>query len=185
MKTSHLILIIAAVLCLAIILSLTVYYTIDHMSWYFGRFDDKIGHSLSEEYSSVVYGDKKSNANIEFGEYAYKELDTSDYAGNPYLKKVESDDVDVLCDAVELFESVMRDLSDVSGDVKNINDKYAFDKSVIDESDYYYANYTYDNMGATGLENCTEIKIYCFDTEKQILYYFYVDRVGTKNVYGI
>ncbi len=126
-------------------------------------------YEREEFYSSGGFQDY-----TDYGKYYFSKV--PNFEENEYFAPVGTSDIEVLCGYVDNFDSWVNAIAagayTESG--RALVENYDLDRTVIDESDYFYI---YDKMGEPIGESEYEqyecYDVYIFDTSSCILYYFH------------
>ena len=134
--------------------------------------EDKILISLGEYKNSVYYTHGEFQDYTDYAKYYY---DSVDFTENEYFKKIQKSDLTKINEHLDDFESWVETYRE-NDSSQEIVVNYDFDRSIIDNEDYFYIdsekiNTTWDD--GTTTTTLANYNIYFFDMQMQILYYFH------------
>ena len=95
-----------------------------------------------------------------YAKFTYRNVSDEDLKSAESFKKTDKEKMDEILNYITEYKSFINNIKGMD-EVKNA---YDFDKSVINEGDYYYAIKNGEGFN---------IALYYFDIESQILYYFH------------
>ena len=134
--------------------------------------EDKILMSLGE-YESRVYCTEGEFQ--DFTDYAKYYYDIVDFTENEYFNKIQESDLTKINEHLEDFESWIETYRE-NDSSREIVVNYDFDRSIIDNEDYFYIDsetFTTAWDDGTTTTTLSNYDVYFFDTQTQILYYFH------------
>ncbi|MBP3330610.1 MAG: hypothetical protein J6L89_07235 [Clostridia bacterium] len=105
-----------------------------------------------------------------YAKFTYRNVTEEDLKEAEDFSRITKEDATKILHSISCYEDFINNMG-----MEEITENYDFDKSVVTEDDYYYMEsgegFYQDengNVSETGF-----ISLYYFDTESQILYYFY------------
>lgn len=126
----------------------------------------RVINSLPDYESRELFYEKDSFRNYtDYAKYTYKSVSEKDLLKTDYFRKITTDDTERILAHIEDFETWIPD---------EWAENYDFDKSVVSTDDFFYL-YTKAGQRFNQYSNYDEFdvyKLYYFDMDKQILYYF-------------
>ena len=140
-----------------LVLTLVAYFGFDYLEY----FSDPVLKELPVYRSKEFYSSGLWMDFTDYGKYKYKNINEDDFKSAESFSKTTDEDVQIILDCVESFESWVEQAED------DLKENYDFDKSVVSEGNYaYIQNYS---------PSSANFDIYYFDLDGQTLYYFHND----------
>ncbi len=143
-----------------LVIALAGYFGFDYLSY----FTNPILKELPIYRSKEIYSYGFWQDYTDYGKYFYKNVSEEDMESAESFKKVTKEDAEEIFKYIDGYESFINNFG--SDGIESIKEVFDFDKSVIDTGDYYYIS---------NGNSYTFFCMYYFDTDSQILYYFYND----------
>ena len=104
----------------------------------------------------------------DYAKYFYDNITAKDLESSEYFTMTTADDVEEILLHIDDFEGWV----DVCGG--ELKENYDFDKSVINDGDFFYVKTKYEEpIGQSTYGKFDNYSVYYFDFETQILYYFH------------
>lgn len=96
----------------------------------------------------------------DYAEITYKNVSEEDLKNTESFKKTDKENLDEILNYINKYESFINKINGMD----EVTDAYDFDKSVVNERDYYCMIKNSENFVTA---------LYYFDMESQVLYYFH------------
>jgi hypothetical protein len=147
------------------VLILTFLMLLSTTSCFFQSKQDKLLASVGKCENEQFWSSGGFQDYTDFGIYTYTEANLDD---NKYLSVVTEDDIEIFCSFVDDFEEWV-DAIEYSDPENELVLNYSFDRSVINEGDYFfiYEDEDYPKYGCYDL--------WFFDKQSNKLYYFHTN----------
>lgn len=110
--------------------------------------------------SKEIYSAESFTDCTYYAKFTYRNVSDEELKNTENFEQTTEDTMDEIITLVDGYESFINNI----GGMDEIKTSYDFDKSVINEGDYYYAIKNGEGFN---------IALYYFDIESQILYYFH------------
>ena len=130
--------------------------------------EDPVKASLGE-YENHQY--LRSGGFEEYTDYAKYYYTSADVSENPYLKRIDEQDLAVIDRHLDDFEMWIDTIKE-SEPSNEVVLNYDFDRTMIDAEDYIYID-SEERTWSDGYTTLVNYNIYFFDTQTQTLYFFH------------
>ena len=135
----------------------------------FSNYSDKILRSLGKPLSQEVYTDGDFQDFTDYGIYRY---DNIDFYSNKHFKPITEDDKKEILTYIDNFEGWIDSIKNITPEAEIVV-HYKFDRSIIDENDYFYIDDKSNYEELYKDHKYANYDVYFFDVDQQILYFFH------------